>query len=149
MASSTASSSSSLHRCHQSGRSRCSTPTETSSRPRSSRGAQTLNIASLLLLAGQVATAAAKYQCFTNLGSYYPYCVNVPDSASSSDQLPVILMLSGSGARNSGDSSNVKSLVSWHRAFFFDRQRQPIGGREKLVNSFSRVNTPCHRTVRL
>lgn len=52
----------------------------------------------------------AKYECDTSLGNYYPYCVNVPDDASSSDKLPTIVFLSGSGAR--GPASDVKSLVS-------------------------------------
>lgn len=52
----------------------------------------------------------AKYECDTSLGTYYPYCINVPDGASSSDKLPTIVFLSGSGAR--GPASNVKSLVS-------------------------------------
>ena len=63
-----------------------------------------------VILAGQ--SASATYTCDTSLGNYYSYCVNVPDGASSSTLLPTILFLSGSGARNSGSSSNVKSLVS-------------------------------------
>lgn len=62
-----------------------------------------------LVLASLVAPTVAKYECFQEM-KYYPYCVNVPDDASSSDKLPTIVFLSGSGAR--GDSSKVKSLVS-------------------------------------
>lgn len=72
-----------------------------------------LALPSLTVLGLLVASAYAKYECHTNLGSYYPYCVNVPDGASSSNKLPTILMLSGSGARNKGDSSAVKSLSGY------------------------------------
>lgn len=53
----------------------------------------------------------AKYECDTSLGSFYSFCVNVPDNASG--KLPTILMLSGSGARNDGDSSKVKMLSGY------------------------------------
>lgn len=61
----------------------------------------------------------AKYECSTSLGTYYPYCINVPDGASDSDKLPTIVFLSGSGAR--GPASNVKSLVSCFVAFSIPR----------------------------
>jgi len=72
-----------------------------------------LALPSFTVLGLLVASAYAKYECNTDLGTYYPYCVNVPDGASSSDKLPTILMLSGSGARNKGDSSAVKSLSGY------------------------------------
>lgn len=65
--------------------------------------------AGALLFFGEIARVQAKYTCDSSLGGFYSYCVNVPDNASG--KLPTILMLSGSGARNDGDSSKVKSLV--------------------------------------
>ena len=53
----------------------------------------------------------AKIECDTSLGTFYPYCINIPDGASSSGQnYPTIVFLSGSGAR--GPPSKVRELVS-------------------------------------
>jgi hypothetical protein len=61
----------------------------------------------LLALCASAVPARAALECSTSLGTYYPYCVNVPDNASG--KLPAIMFLSGSGAR--GDASRVKELV--------------------------------------
>lgn len=52
----------------------------------------------------------AKLECDTSLGTFYPYCINIPDGASGGQKFPTIVFLSGSGAR--GDPSRVRELVS-------------------------------------
>jgi len=63
----------------------------------------------LLALCASAVPARAALECSTSLGTYYPYCVNVPDNASG--KLPAIMFLSGSGAR--GDASRVKELSGY------------------------------------
>jgi len=53
----------------------------------------------------------AKIECDTSLGTYYPYCINIPDGAQSGQKFPTIVFLAGSGAR--GPPSKVRELVSW------------------------------------
>lgn len=78
----------------------------------SSGSASLLTLLPVLLLTAASSTfqtVHATYTCDTSLGTYYPYCVNVPDDASG--DMPTVLFLSGSGAR--GSASDVESLVSW------------------------------------
>lgn len=66
-------------------------------------------LSAVLSLSLILTTANAKYVCDTSLGSYYPYCVNIPDGAT--EKMPAILFLSGSGAR--GDAKDAKSLSTY------------------------------------
>ncbi|KAK9900771.1 alpha/beta-hydrolase [Cystobasidium minutum MCA 4210] len=74
----------------------------------------------------------AKYTCDNSLGTYYPYCINVPDGASKSDKFPTIVFLSGSGAR--GPASNVKSLSGYD-------------GFGKLINQYLSGNRGAAQTM--
>jgi len=80
-----------------------------SSPARSGWSARASLIALLAMCAACASPARAALECSTSLGTYYPYCVNVPDNASG--KLPAIMFLSGSGAR--GDASRVKELSGY------------------------------------
>jgi len=84
------------------------------------------------LAASSASSVGATFTCDTSLGTYYPYCVNVPDGVSSGDKLPTILFLSGSGAR--GPASNVKSLSGYD-------------GFGKLINQYLSGNKGADQTM--
>ena len=68
----------------------------------------TRRAALLILAAFAIAPVEAAYECTTSTSAGYPYCLSIPDNASG--KLPVIMFLSGSGAR--GKPADVKKLVS-------------------------------------
>lgn len=99
------------------------------SKSRTSVAAAGLQAAALLLCASSV---SAKRTCDTSLGTFYPYCVNVPDGASDSEKLPTVLFLSGRGAR--GSASQVETLSTYD-------------GFGKLVNEYNSGNTDEAHTL--
>jgi hypothetical protein len=77
-------------------------------------------------------SASSKRTCDTSLGTFYPYCINVPDGASDGEKLPTVLFLQGRGARGSADQ--VKTLSTYD-------------GFGKLVNEYESGNTDDAHTI--
>lgn len=69
-----------------------------------------LALAAVAALISSPSLVQAKIECDTSLGTFYPYCINIPDGAQSGQNFPTIVFLSGSGAR--GPPSRVRELVS-------------------------------------
>lgn len=99
--------------------------------PSSSNSKRTA-LAAVLSLFAHISSISAKRTCDTSLGTFYPYCINVPDGASDGEKLPTVLFLQGRGAR--GDASQVKTLSTYD-------------GFGKLVNEYESGNTDDAHTI--